>query len=589
MIQRLMNIMQINDQLEGGQTKNLIFLFSVAWVALMLGVWNFALIFSLDSGYLLPLFFDLDALSNVASWQYLSNKIMAGDLLLLQKETGFQVHDALLPRLGLLFSAAVSGFLGHAAALFIFTVVLPTICYVYLVRIYRLFLPLRWSIFIAALGLLSMANYPFRNFLIGLIAGDVFPTLPVLDQPDIIGQPFPSLSLLIFLLLFYYSILSTRTGGSGQMLISVLWGLQGYIHILNLAFGIPFWLIVLGLFYWRRTRHAGGSGPVPTLLKSFAPHFVVVCLLSLPVLYGVVMTEANPFVMHETDFDWFTIVTYMMLPLLLLALCFIAFRIDPYELVIKFNLVWITMLVELFLLICWAVFGFGISSDVMDARLGLYFLHLFYYVPAIYYAHRPYTGYYSGSEATLFAIYFRKIFSFFFHRLSLVYLPLFCALLSVFVFMGSNAVRDNFERHIKADYETTHAAIVHAASSSQPARPASSAAEALFRMINGADESWTNSFVDPVNIDEAIEGFAHYAHLHSWTLPQFKAFMLPRDSFESDLPYEIYDNIALRGLGYWLLTNSQTLDMSRYNDFQTLIEQHYNSVERQITEQGKAE
>ena len=49
---------------------------------------------------------------------------MAGDLLLLQKETGFQVHDALLPRLGLLFSAAVSGVLGHAAALFIFSVVL---------------------------------------------------------------------------------------------------------------------------------------------------------------------------------------------------------------------------------------------------------------------------------------------------------------------------------------------------------------------------------------------------------------------------------------------------------------------------------
>ena len=108
-------------------------------------------------------------------------------------------------------------------------------------------------------------------------------------------------------------------------------------------------------------------------------------------------------------------------------------------------------------------------------------------------------------------------------------------------------------------------------------------------MINGADESWTNSFVDPVSIDEAIEGFAHYAHLHSWTLPQFRAFMLPRDSFESDLPYEIYDNTALRGLGYWLLTNSQTLDMSRYDDFQTLIEQHYNSVERQVTGQGKAE
>ena len=126
MIQRLMNIMQINDQLEGGQTKNLIFLFSVAWVALMLGVWDFAIIFSLDSGYLLPLFFDLDALSNVASWQYLSNKIMAGDLLLCRRKQDFRFM-MLCCRGLVFFSAAVSGVLGHAAALFIFSVVLPTL------------------------------------------------------------------------------------------------------------------------------------------------------------------------------------------------------------------------------------------------------------------------------------------------------------------------------------------------------------------------------------------------------------------------------------------------------------------------------
>jgi len=582
--------MQNSDQLEEPRTRRLIFLFSVLWVALMLGVWDFAMLFLLESEYRLPLIFDLDALSNIASWQYFSNRITAGDILLLQQEAGFLVHDALLPRLGLLFSAAVSGLFGHSAALFIFSIVLPTLCYVYLVRIYHLFLPLRWSIFVAALGLLSMANYPFRTFLAGLFTGDVFPALPVLDQPDIIGQPFPSLSLLIFLLLFYYSILSTRAGGSGQILMSVLWGLQGYIHILNLAFGIPFWLIVLGLFFWRRARHAVTGNPLQTWLKNFVPHFVVVFLPAVPVLYGVVMTEANPFVMHETDFEWFTIVTYMMVPLLLLALCFIAFRIDPYELVIKFNLVWITMLVELFLLVCWAVFGFGIPGDVMDARLGLYFLHLFYYVPTIYYAHRSYTGYFSGSEATLFSLYFRKIFSFFFYRLSLFYLPVLCALLTVFIFLGSKAVHENFEQHIKANYETTHRAISHTASSSSvPARPASSSAEAIFRIINGVDKDWTNSFVDPVSIDEAIEGFAYYAHLNSWTLMQFKAFMRPSHSFEKDLPYEIYDNTVLRGLGYWLLTNSQTLDMSKDDIFDKLIEQHYHLVKQQVIKQGKAE
>ena len=248
------------------------------------------------------------------------------------------------------------------------------------------------------------------------------------------------------------------------------------------------------------------------------------------------------------------------------------------------------MLVEIFLLVCWAIFGFGVPGDVMDARLGLYFLHLFYYVPTIYYAHRSYTGYFSGSEATLFSLYFRKIFSFFFYRLSLVYLPVLCALLTVFIFLGSKVVHKNFEQHIKADYETTHRAISHkASSSSEPARPAPSSAEAIFRMINGVDEGWTNRFVDPVSIDEAMEGFAYYAHLNYWTLTQFKAFMRPSHSFENDLPYEIYDNTILKGLGYWLLTNSQTLDTSKDNSFDKLIEQHYHLVKQQVVKRGKAE
>ena len=151
-------------------------------------------------------------------------------------------------------------------------------------------------------------------------------------------------------------------------------------------------------------------------------------------------------------------------------------------------------------------------------------------------------------------------------------------------------MHENFEQHIKSVYETTHRAISHtASSSSELARPASSSAEVIFSMINSVDQGWTNSFVDPVSIDEAIEGFAHYAHLNSWTLTQFKAFMRPSHSFENDLPYEIYDNTVLRGLGYWLLTNSQTLDMSKEDGFDKLIEQHYHQVKQQVFKQGKAE
>ena len=248
MLQFLMRSSKIFDRLDSKGVKQSIFVLSVVWVAILLGVWEFAIVLKIDSNYILPLFFDIDALNNVAVWQYFSNKIIAGDIFLTQNEISFTAQSAVLPRLSLILSALITGFFGQFVGLVAFSLLFPLLCYIYLVRIYKLFLPLRWSIMLAALGLFTMVNYPFRDFLFNIFSGDIASSLPKMTQPDIMGQPFPSLSLLVFLLLFYYSIMSTKIGASKQILMSALWGIQVYVHILNLAFGLPFWMIAMGIF-----------------------------------------------------------------------------------------------------------------------------------------------------------------------------------------------------------------------------------------------------------------------------------------------------------------------------------------------------
>jgi len=583
MLQFLMRSSKIFDRLDSKGVKQSIFVLSVVWVAILLGVWEFAIVLKIDSNYILPLFFDIDALNNVAVWQYFSNKIIAGDIFLTQNEISFTAQSAVLPRLSLILSALITGFFGQFVGLVAFSLLFPLLCYIYLVRIYKLFLPLRWSIMLAALGLFTMVNYPFRDFLFNIFSGDIASSLPKMTQPDIMGQPFPSLSLLVFLLLFYYSIMSTKIGASKQILMSALWGIQGYVHILNLAFGLPFWMIAMGIFYWRTSRNLQNNDANISLIKKFILNSGVMLILSSPVIFGTFIVELNLLTGHDVSLDWFVILTYIVTPLVLLAICFFTFRIDPYELVVKFHIVWIAIIVEVLLLIFWYVFGFGLPGELIDARLGVFFLHLFYYVPTIYYAHKSYGKYYHGSEANIISVYLRRFFSFAFRQLSLIYLNIFCLLLTVFILLGAASVHHNFNSQIKDDYEKVHYALTDNMLVSQLHK---SSAESLFRMINSTTSStmyssnWTNVFVEPIPMDDAIMKFAEHAHLHSWSLAQFKLFMLPNSYIETNLLKEIYANTIVPGLGYWLLTNSFSLDRAKYEDFHSLIERHYIEYEK---------
>ena len=586
MFQKTLSFIENVSLLPNLKIKNLIFLISIVWIAILLGMWEFIYIFELKSIYVFPIIFDVDALSNFASWQYLSNKIIHGDFLLLNDGESFLINNAVYARLSLIINAVIVGVFGYAISLFIYNIVFPTFCYIFLVKIYNVFLPLRWSIIISAISIMSIAEYPFRNFILSLFEGNVLPSLSVIDQPDIMGQLFPSFSLLIFLILFYFSVLSTRAGGSGHLILSIFWGLQGYIHILNLVFGIPIWLIMLGLFYWRKSNNKKYTQTNFMSFKTFIINSVVVLVLSLPVLIGIAMTNPNPYIDNNFNFDWFTIITYMITPTLLLGICYATFRIDPYELLIKFHLIWVIMFVEIFLLILWSFFGFGVSNSIMDSRLGFHFLHPFYYVPAIYYAQRPYNKFYYGSEANLFASLFRKYFSFSFRTLSIIYLPMIFLLLSIFTILSSINVNNNFKTYIKDDYVETHNSISNLDFKSNEI--SSSSALELYKMTSlNHRHNWSNSFTDQINNEDAIRGFAKFAHMKSWTLEQFKSFMLPSTTFKIDLPYKIYTNKIIPGLGYWLLTNNHILDENKRLDLENLLERTYILVKSQNFKKGE--
>lgn len=540
---------------QGQPIERLVFWISVLWVACLLFVWDVQIMLSLDANYLMPVIFDLDALSNAASWLVLGDRLTAGELLTAENQIGHFMSKFLLPLGSLAITSVLISVMGNATTLILFAIILPVASYIYFVRIYHLFLPLRWSIFLAALGILTIAEYPFRDFLIGLINGDVGSKLPILDHPSVLGHPFPSLSLFVFAVLLYYSVVASRTGGWKLALLSVFWGLQGYIHILNLAFGAPLWLMLLFVRALRRLRIDGGIKVWPEFLLNVS----IVCILFTPILTGVLTTDLHMFHSANVPSDWFTVSAYMIMPLVLLGVAVLAYRVDPYELLVKFHLVWITMLVELCLIVLWQSFQIGLPTDIIAARLGIYFLHLFYFVPAIYYANRSFVKYYHGVEALSLSKYIRLAFSGFFQRCSILYLPALCGLLTIFILMGADNVRSYFDNHVKIDYERVSTeSLPHKKGGSMTQLPPSqSAAAEIYRMRSTIhDVTWMNIFTDSSSLKQIVDHFASYAQVSGWTKEEYLHFMSYNPNLNRVLPSEVYKKGPVHGLGHWLITNS---------------------------------
>ena len=96
--------------------------------------------------------------------------------------------------------------------------------------------------------------------------------------------------------------------------------------------------------------------------------------------HGLGLDNLSSSAKESNSFDWFFIIAYCFFPLLVLQIAYKVFRVDPYELLLKFLPVWVAMSVELFLSLAWQLFGIGLPSELLLSRLGLFFLHILYII-----------------------------------------------------------------------------------------------------------------------------------------------------------------------------------------------------------------
>jgi hypothetical protein len=440
-----------------------------------------------------------------------------------------------------------------------------------MVLIYNNYLPLRWSISLSSLGILGFGSAPFRDFLFRLLTGEGWRDLGVNLFPDIVNFPFPSLSLLLFLTVFYLSIKRIRMSRKRMLLLSIFWALQSQIHIVNAIIGIPFWVALLGLTLWKSNR--GHWTSVQT--RQFLLQIVLIALICLPTFYaiwsqvssedGLTFVTGGMSDVGIMNIDWFFIFTYFVVPILALISTYKIFRIDPYEVVLKFLPVAIIMIIELTLVLLWWIFGIGIPSDLLLSRMGLFFLHILYYVPSIYCVHRAVFNFQSPESGFFkFLIKTRLVLSRFFKNLSSFYLPIFAVLLTIFSLSSSIKAFDFFENFIIPNHENSNRVsklmIARPIGQGVLIGPDNLTNISLMSKVD-YETLWSNRVIGKISLNEATERFALYAKVVGWTEKEFVLFMTPSESLfkYSSKKISLTSSKSIPGLGYWLTLHNKVM------------------------------
>jgi hypothetical protein len=101
----------------------------------------------------------------------------------------------------------------------------------------------------------------------------------------------------------------------------------------------------------------------------------------------------------------YNIIAYIVLPLFSIIILYFIQRIDLYEIYNRFSHIYIFMLIEFCIIIISYTKVFSINLDILETRILQFFVHLYYYVPVIYFLAKPKANlnYSFGSESSFIA------------------------------------------------------------------------------------------------------------------------------------------------------------------------------------------
>ena len=574
--------------------RNFVLLSATFGAFIIFSSWNLLQMFFGTPEYFGIITSSVSEFKSVSSWMPLIRAVAQGNLFPSASTVDLNAQALLYyPYISLWFSGAIAYFFNTKGLIIIGQVILPTLTFYLMVKIYNRYINKLWSITISFITLIAFSDWSFRAFLIDLIKGESLLNLGVLQPLEISFFPIPSFSVFIFLLIFYFSTSRVRLTLKRITVFTCLWAIHTQIHPTDGIFGLVFWFC---FFPIRLYRQSNNTLDYKLFFQVMLQFFISIIMIS-PLIYGWSMKVdmGYPFA-NELGFltanvhpkiNLYYYVVYLLLPILLMIFIYLTKRIDKYEILYKFWHIYMLLLVEIILINSSAIFTKGVDIDIIQKRIALFFLHLYYYVPIIYYASMPIRkNILHGSEAKKISLSFSKGLFFIFARFNRVYLPIILFL--VLLFAGTSAYR-NFQ-HQKDFNSTFLSKTLNEFENIKKYYPENGliisqtpATNMLAVNMLGTKYSslWVNSLANNISGYEIIDRLVLYAFIYNWPIEKFESFMSPGilqagDGKQFNLSL---NEIEFSGIGFWLLFNRRTLSSKEQDRYEQLIFNRYTQFD----------
>jgi hypothetical protein len=492
----------------------------------------------------------------VSWWPLAANGIMIEDLCL--QDASLLCNDyGIYPLITIWIHSILVNFIGIQGTWYFGAVLLPVVAFLLLSVIYSRYISTLWTFALSSLSILPVSGYPFRQFIMDLAMGSGWSDIGARVPPDVTGFPNPSLPLVFFLGLFLLSTWNRHLSFFRIMILTVAWSLMTQVHLLFATIGIVFWFSYLALSLYRQSRGINNM-----VLKIYICAIIVSLFVCSPSIFGYIQFFSDPdaisFAGQLISFsEWGGILLYVLIPISILALLYRIDRIDPFEIIVKFLPIWAIMMTELSLFLIYYIFEIGFSPMLIQSRIGMFFLHMLYFVPSIYYLSRKERGFSIGTEASGKSRMLRNKLHWLFSDASYVYIPIFLLMLSLYTFTSFNKISENqFNREVESEILLEQISILRDGADSKNMLVSDNPSVNLaVSSTEHFDSLWVNRFVRKIPSDEAIDRLSVFAHIVGWDEEKFMFFMLPSEKTFT-LPNNLLDfstNADMQGLGYWLV------------------------------------
>ena len=340
---------------------------------------------SSDFGTLVDFGFNTFALNEISFWSQFQSEIH--NIISISNPIFFNLIGLIIFSL----SKITSSF-------FIFTILpifLLILNFWLMLRIFEFYsLPKSWSYVLSFLGLTSTSNITLWNSLIVLISGDGI--IKNYDSFDLAYSFSGSLTLFSFLALFNLSIRSFYLNSKLMGFIPLLWCLSVFIHPSIFVFGFTFFFILLSAQIYRNYINRREVEIGYLFLINFLPLLVVIPYLILNInFFG--SSEAITVSTLNTETLLREILTYCLMPIIMMLIFSYLFRVDPYEQIVKFWPIIILSILEILFRVITFINLFSINHNYIIDNISIYFLHFLYYVPFLAVISRKPTYNFKGS------------------------------------------------------------------------------------------------------------------------------------------------------------------------------------------------